>query len=390
MHIVYICHEYPPTVAGGIGTAVAVLARGLVRRGHKVSVLGLYQGTGGMENDEGVIVHRLPDRRFHRTLYWLSSRWQIRGALRKLNAEHPIDIIEWPDWDGQHLFGIRGIKDVLKVHGGRVSHRVHGVGPKLPVREFFELRMMRNMENWIGVSQWFNEEWKQFSGARPTRECVVYNPVDVNVFKPAKTTDPNLIFYSGGLRKRKGVHTLARAATSFLRDLPAARLVMATFESDLTKAEVLALAGEAAGRIEFLPFMSQKELARQLASASVFVMPSLYESCGNGWVEAMACGVPVVGSLLSCGPEVVSDGQTGFLCDPENPQDVAAKVKTLMRNRDLSARMGLAGRQAAIARFSVEKAAAISERFYGLCLESSPVRRPLRSVAQTPPCITVD
>lgn len=384
MHIVYICHEYPPSVAGGIGTAVAVLARGMVRRGHTVSVLGIYKGRGSVESDEGVTVHRLPEHPSHRTVYWLTSRWQLRQALRQLHAETPVDIIEWPDWDGQRLFGIRGIRDVLKVHGGRVSHRVHGLGPKLPVREFFELRMMRNMKNWVGVSQWFNEEWKTFSGARPARECVVYNPVNVNIFKPAETRDPNLIFYSGGLRKRKGVHTLARAAATFLRDLPKARLVMATFESDMKKEEVLGLAGEVANRIEFLPFMSQTELARHLARANVFVMPSLYESCGNGWVEAMACGVPVVGSLLSCGPEVVAEGETGFLCDPENPGNVAKKVTLLMENRDLATRMGLAGRRAAIERFSVEKGAATSERFYRRCVENRVVRRQPGSVAQAP------
>jgi glycosyltransferase involved in cell wall biosynthesis len=296
--------------------------------------------------------------------------------LRALNAETPVDIIEWPDFGGWHLFDIPGATNVLKVHGGHVSHRVHGLGPRLPVREFFELRMMRRMRNWIGVSHWFNEEWKSYSGTVPARECVVYNPVNVDVFKPAaETPDSSLIFYSGGLRKRKGVEVLARAAAVFLRDLPRTHLALATFEADLTKTEVLALAGAEANRIEFLPFMSQGELAKQLARASAFVMPSLYESCGNGWIEAMACGVPVIGSRRSCGPEVVTDGETGLLCNPESPADVAEKVKAVLLDRDLAVRMGRAGRRAAVERFSVEKAAATSEEFYQLCLADSPPPR---------------
>jgi glycosyltransferase involved in cell wall biosynthesis len=389
MHILYICHEYPPSVAGGIGTAVAVLARGMVRRGHRVSVLGLYNGPLRIENDEGVVVHRLPAPRVHKAVYWLLSRWQIRTAIRKMSAGTPVDIIEWPDWDGQYLLGIRGVTDVLKVHGGRVSHRVHGVGPKMPIREFFEVRMMRKMSNWIGVSQWFKEEWKSYSRSRPRRECVVYNPVDVEAFKPAASRDPNMIFYSGGLRRRKGVHTLARASATFLKDLPDARLVMATFESDLTKKEVLALAGAGASRIEFLPFMAQAELAKRLAQAAVFVMPSLYESCGNGWVEAMACGIPVIGSLSSCGPEVVKQGETGLLCDPESPNDVADKVKLIMRERGLAAELGRAGRREAIERFSVEKAAAASEHFYGLCLPKSMFSGGRQPVANMPPSAIV-
>jgi glycosyltransferase involved in cell wall biosynthesis len=370
MHVVYICHEYPPVVAGGIGAAVSVMARGMVRRGHRATVLGLYDGETKIENDEGVSVHRLSSKRFHRTAHWLLSRWRLRTALRKLNSANPIDLIEWPDFDGWFLFGIQGITDVLKVHGGRVSHRVHGFGPKLPVREFFELRMMRRMRNWIGVSHWFNAEWKAFSSTVPARESIVYNPVDTNIFRPALSADPNLILYSGGLRARKGVRTLAKAAKLFLRDLPGTRLAMASFECEMKKTEVLSLAGDMAGRIDFLPFMSQKELAPVMARASVFVMPSLYESCGNGWIEAMACGVPVVGSSISCGPEIVADGETGFLSNPDSPEDVARKVTTIMSDKALASQMGAAGRRRAMTRFSVEVAAEISEGFYSSCVEN--------------------
>ena len=375
MHVLYVCHEYPPIAAGGIGAAVSVLARGMVKRGHRVTVLGFYDGETRSENDEGVIVQRLRRSRTHRSFHWLVSRWQLREALCNLNAQNPIDVIEWPDWDGMYLFGIPGVTDVLKLHGGRVSHRVHGFGPKMPIREFFEIRMMRRLRNWIGVSRWFNNEWKAFVGALPVRESIVYNPVDVSVFRPAPSTDPNLIFYSGGLRTRKGVQTLAKAARLFLRDLPGTRLAMATFECEMKKVEVLSLAGDMAGRIKFLPFMSQKELAPFMAQASVFVMPSLYESCGNGWIEAMACGVPVVGSLASCGPEVVLDGETGLLCNPESPEDVAEKVKTILADKALGKRMGEAGRRHATGQFSVEVATEISERFYAFCCQERPLTR---------------
>src|SRR6516225_8165704 len=368
MHVVYICHEYPPIVAGGIGAAVSVLARGMARRGHRVTVLGIYEGKTRTENDEGVTVHRLSGRRFHRTIHWLCSRCQLRAALRKINARSPIDVIEWPDFDGWYLRGIAGVVDVLKVHGGRISHRVHGFGPKLSVREFFELRMMKRLRNWIGVSRWFNAEWKTFSKALPLRETIVYNPVDTSLFRPTGSIDPNLIFYSGGLRSRKGVHTLAKAARLFLKDLPGTRLAMASFECEMKKAEVLSFAGEMAHRIEFLPFMSQKELAPVMAGASVFVMPSLYESCGNGWIEAMACGVPVVGSSASCGPEIIADGETGFLSNPEDPGEVAQKVKDILSDRERALQMGAAGRRRAIARFSVEVAAEVSEHFYSSTL----------------------
>src|SRR5690242_17316509 len=213
MHIVYVCNEYPPATAGGIGTAVAVLARAMVGLGHRVTVLGFCAEGREFENDQGVAVLRLRCRPVHRSIRWFWIRCKYWTALRNLHQQKPIDVIEWPDFDGLHLLPIQGVTELLKVHGGRISHRVHGFGPYFPIREFFELRMMRTIQNSVGVSSCVNNEWTSYSKAVTRAECVVYNPVNVNVFKPVPERDLNVIFYSGGLRKRKGVHTLAKAAS---------------------------------------------------------------------------------------------------------------------------------------------------------------------------------
>jgi glycosyltransferase involved in cell wall biosynthesis len=161
---------------------------------------------------------------------------------------------------------------------------------------------------------------------------------------------------------------LAQAARIFLSAVPDTRLVLIGFPSDLSEKDVRAEAGSVGDRLQFIPFLSQPELARFLAKAAVYTMPSLYESCGNTWIEAAACGLPVVGSTLSCGPEVVLDGQTGLLADPNNPQDVADKIVCLLRNEDLAKRLGQAGRERAKSLFSIEVAVRESQAFYELCI----------------------
>jgi glycosyltransferase involved in cell wall biosynthesis len=142
---------------------------------------------------------------------------------------------------------------------------------------------------------------------------------------------------------------------------------MATFKDDVTHEQFLRETGPVADRVRFLPFMDQTKLAAQLARSTVFAMPSFYESCGNGWLEAAACGVPVVGSALSCGPEVICDGETGFLPNPHNPREVADKVILLLNNPCLAHDMGQAGRARALRLFSVPVAVKKSERFYEEC-----------------------
>ncbi len=372
MHIVYPCNEYPPRKSGGIGTAVATLGRAMAAAGHKVVSIGSYPESEPPIIDQGVTVYRLRWPRINRLVNFVLARWQVHRAILELHRSDPIDIIEWSDFDSMYWRPIPGVVNVVKVHGPTMSHRIHGFALRRWHVEQLELRTLRSMKNWVGVSHWFNEEWKQVAGVTPKRETVVYNPVNTNIFRPiSEHKDRGLVLYAGGLRRRKGVQTLARAAQIFLREVPGSRLVFIGFPSDMNEEDLRAEAGSVADKLEFTPFMGQVELARLMASVAVYAMPSFYESCGNTWIEAAACGVPVVGSTLSCGPEIVLDGQTGLLADPNKPEDVAEKIVRLLRDKDLATRLGNAGRQRAEQLFSIEAAVCETEAFYEQCLQDA-------------------
>jgi glycosyltransferase involved in cell wall biosynthesis len=334
--------------------------------------VGLYPEGQPVTVQEGVTVHRLKIPRRHPLVNWWLERRQLHASLVELHRKDPIDVIEWPDYRGMYWRPIPGVTNVVKVHGTLMSHRLQGLYRRRPISEYFELRTLRSIPYWIGVSHWFNEEWKGIAGVLPRLETVVYNPVNTELFRPAASPGarvPGLVVYAGGLRRRKGVHILARAAQTFLRAVPGSRLVLVGYPNDLTEAELRAEAGPVGDRLEFIPFMAQADLAKFLASAAVYAMPSLYESCGNTWVEAASCGVPVVGSTLSCGPEVVLDGETGLVADPASPNEVADKVVRLLRDPELAQRLGAAGRRRAVETFSVEVAVRESQSFYERCMD---------------------
>jgi glycosyltransferase involved in cell wall biosynthesis len=75
----------------------------------------------------------------------------------------------------------------------------------------------------------------------------------------------------------------------------------------------------------------------------LFVLPSFDEGISNTILEAMATGVPVIASDVGGNPELVADGETGFLVDPHKPRDMADKITAYMDDPDMMAQHGSKG-----------------------------------------------
>jgi glycosyltransferase involved in cell wall biosynthesis len=92
-----------------------------------------------------------------------------------------------------------------------------------------------------------------------------------------------------------------------------------------------------------------------LSSADLFLLPSAQESFGMAAMEAMACGTPVVASRVGGLPEVIEDGQTGFLCDEDDVEAMAKRGVELLTDRELHERIAGAGAVVVRDRFCEEK-----------------------------------
>jgi starch synthase len=115
----------------------------------------------------------------------------------------------------------------------------------------------------------------------------------------------------------------------------------------------------------WLPEMLPKsEVIQILSHATVFVCPSLYEPLGIVNLEAMACGAPVVGSRVGGIPEVVADGRTGLLIEPDDPAALAGAINALIADPARAAAMGQRGRQRAATEFSWATVAEQTVRLY--------------------------
>jgi glycosyltransferase involved in cell wall biosynthesis len=105
------------------------------------------------------------------------------------------------------------------------------------------------------------------------------------------------------------------------------------------------------------------DVAEVLQGSDVFLLPSETESFGLGALEAMACGGPVVASNVGGLPEVVLDGETGFLAPVGNPDEMAKQVRRLLTDENLHARMSRAARSRAETHFQLEPAV---ERYHAV------------------------
>ena len=151
---------------------------------------------------------------------------------------------------------------------------------------------------------------------------------------------------------------------------PAAQLVLLAGQPDTPElaAEVEGLVADllaARSGVIWIPEMLPKRAVIQLLShATVFACPSLYEPLGIVNLEAMACGTAVVASAVGGIPEVVSDGETGLLVPPGDPEALAAALNALLGDPARADAFGRAGRDRAVAEFGWQAVAAQTADLY--------------------------
>jgi glycosyltransferase involved in cell wall biosynthesis len=370
LKICFVCNELPPAPSGGIGPCVLTTAKGLANAGHDITVVGIYPQDYGW-CIPGVKVVRVQPRSYpHTKLNWLVERLAIANAIKTIHKRGALDIVEWPDFDGLFVADLAHTTSVVRNHGPLMSHRLAGLVPKSRFLDFLELRTLRTIPNWIGVSHWFMAEWLRISQARPRHSTVIYNPVDCNLFRPDdQPRDERLILYAGNHIERKGVFALAAASRLFLPRLPGVRLLFTGRCCSEAQERIRLLAGDAAcTQIEFKGAVPQCELSTLMRRCAVFAMPSILESFGNVWAEAMASGAPVLGSTLSAGPEVVPHEQAGILVDPRAHGQISDGIQRLMNDKDLRYRLGTTGRRVALDRYSLSRVLTQTVNFYRECI----------------------
>ena len=185
---------------------------------------------------------------------------------------------------------------------------------------------------------------------------------DMEVFLKAgeqqAKTDQIKILYAGVFIPGKGIHHLVNAFGRVANQFPQSRLVLIgraenpAYVAHLKK-QVARLGLEE--RVEFVEELPQHELAKRMAEARVFVLPSLSEGLGRVIFESMATGTPVIASRIGGIPDMIQEGDTGFLVPPSDEKALSDRIKWILEHPEEAKKMGYRARVFAQQFFSSDK-----------------------------------
>lgn len=379
MHILYLCKEYPPYPHGGIGSFVQLMARQLVQRGHTVSVVGLYQiAEFKQENDVGVNVYRLPAG-MHSPFHVLFDHHNLYRFILNLYAAVPVDLVEGSELSFGLLPAKLPSKKIIRIHGGHhFFSNMLGLRMRLSTR-LIEKRSFAHTDYFCAVSLFAAETTRKLMRLRDFPIEVLPNPVDTRLFRPFPEipAQDGLIVFTGGLREKKGIRQLIQAMSKVIEKKPCARLWIHgadtkdhTGQSFLHRLEK-EIDPAIASHIEFRGAVPHNDLPRINAQASVLVYPSWMETQGIVVIEGMASRRPVIASQTGPGPELITDGLDGLLCDPYSPKSIAEKIILLLKDSELREKLADNARNKAEELFSVDMLVEKNLAFYEACLAQS-------------------
>jgi len=185
----------------------------------------------------------------------------------------------------------------------------------------------------------------------PRKVYVIPNWVDTNLFKPLPgvVKKRGRVVFVGRLEYQKNLFALIDA----VRDIPGVKLYVVG-DGGLRKVLENRIKREAIDNIVFLGVVPHVELPWELNKSEIFVLPSLWEGHPKTLIEAMACGLPVIGSNVEGIRELIKDGYNGVLCEPIS-KSIREAVLRLLRNSERRRRLGENARRFVVENFSFEK-----------------------------------
>ena len=193
-------------------------------------------------------------------------------------------------------------------------------------------------------------------GVPKEKFIVIPNGIDCDAWPPAPTRSapatPTIICVAN-FRPRKRHHDLIESIGILLRQGVQAHCQLVGDGSTRHEIETLVRQQQLNGIVEFTGSRTPQEVQTLLHSSDIFVLPSLWEGMPGSVMEAMAAGLPVVGTNVAGTQELVVNGITGYLVPEKDPPMLAQRLRQLIDNPLRRVQMGNAGRQRVQENFSL-------------------------------------
>ena len=359
------CGLAPETTSGGETYERELLVR-LGAAGVRVEVI-LARGKPHPPSVPNWTVHRFA---IGRGLRWYVAPLVVPEAIHRVHAAVGFDLLR------VHSLRYIGPAALLARRRYRldvpvVAHH-HHLDPS-PLNRLIEKRVVDGVDRLVVGSEFARRQLATELGARVDHVDVVPYGVDARFTPRPPRADLRaryglgagvVVLYLGGLKARKNLFVLLDAWAPVAAARPDARLLVAGGGPLLPALRRHAARRGVESSVVFTGYVPEAEKVDYFNLADVLLFPSALEGFGLSVAEAMSCEVPVVVSARGSLPELVADGEGGFLCDPDDPATFVRKVLLLLSEPMLRRKLGHANRERVDRMFRWEHCAAATLHVY--------------------------
>lgn len=380
MHICFLTNEFPKEgfPHGGIGSFVKTATTALVKKGIKVSVVGInYEEKEETEIVEGIKIYRLK-KNTTKGLSWYLNSANINRKIKEIHKKDPIDIVEASELGLAFINKIKTIKYIIRLHGG---HHFFAEGENRKINKwkgFQEKRSFSKADAFIAVSQYVKNHTEKYLSYHNRPIAYISSPINTDFFKPiVNKKSENKIVFAGTVCEKKGIRQLIQAFPYVKKEFPDVALEIygrdwffpdGSSYMQMLKEKELPQLGQIVKDIHFHGSISYTNIPLAYSEASVCVFPSHMETQGLVAPEAMAMEKTVVFTKLGPGPEAIKEYETGLLCDPHNPQDIAEKIIWVLSNKVQAEVIGKTAREFVLKKYQLENVVSHNIDFFkSLC-----------------------
>ena len=371
------CGIAPETTSGGETYERELLVR-LGRAGVRCEII-LARGKPHPEGVPNWTVHRFA---IGRGLRWYVAPLVVPPAIKRVHVAAGFDLLR------VHSLSYIGPGTLWARRRYRldvpvVAHH-HHLDPS-PLNGVIEKRVIDASDRVVVGSEFARRQLREELGARTDHVSVVYYGVDAKFAPRPRRADlvarygldgrPVVLFF-GGLKPRKNLFLLLEAWAQVLQRQPRSRLIVAGGGPLLDELRRRAERTGLEASVTFTGYVPEAEKADHFNLADAFFFPSAMEGFGLTVAEAMSSGLPVVASDRGSIPELVADGETGFVCDPGEPGRFVERLLSLLGDGVLREKLARAGRERVERLFRWERCVEETRRVYERAVEEWRRRSP--------------
>jgi N-acetyl-alpha-D-glucosaminyl L-malate synthase BshA len=362
-----VCYPTP----GGSGVVATELGKTLAGRGHQIHFITSGHPSRLREFHSNVFLHTVETGQYPVFQQYTPYSLSLAVKIREVADQYSLDLVH-VHYAIPHATSAFLAKEMLKPRRLPTITTLHGTDITLVgmMPSFYEItRFSISMSDAITAVSGFLKTETIGEFKIDKHIDVIHNFVDSDEFRPNPGTPlraelaPNgerLLVHVSNFRKVKNLPVIVEVFSEVRKEVPT-RLVLIGDGPEREATERYAC--ELGVRDDVVFMGDQEYIAGILPVADVFLLPSEHESFGLAALEAMSCGVPVVGSRVGGLHEVVVDGTTGYLCSPHDVACMSQLVLGLLVDEGTRLEMGARARDRAVKDFAVDT---IVEEYLGV------------------------